>query len=295
VLYQATINIMLVYLDAKDLIDVFDHEQTCSRSQFIHLLKDGGHCLVLSMTNVREVSAPLLASSATTNVMQLLNRIEDAPVRYIREGTLDRDELIEALKAFWENREYRDIDPYVRRYDYTFVQEKLISQYYLNFPLAEIVFTLWRDDTSVLRLHRGHAEYLRTQFADERSMENRESVAKNFISSIEKKLRLHRLLRRGLNHERFAQWVYEDPSRCPTLHLSYEVYHAIQKNLGDVPRDSDIPDFARLMCTPYVDLITLDRRIRNYVGQVVTKFDLPYEDKVCKDVGAVLDKLSKSS
>lgn len=283
---------MFVYLDAKDLIDVFDHEQSCSRSQFINLLTDGGHYLVLSMTNVREVAAPLLDSNSKTSVTLLLNRIEGAPIKYIREGTLNRDELTEAVKAFSENREFEVVDPYVRRYDYTFVQEDLISKYYIHFPLAEIVFTLWAKDPNVLRLPHGQAEYLRKQFAYERSMENRDSVARNFITSIKKKLQFHGLSRSGLDNEQFAQWVYESPSRCPALRLSYEVYHAIQKNLGDVPKDSDIPDFAHLMCTPYVDLITLDRRIRNYVGQVASRIGLPYKDKVCKDVGAVLDKLA---
>ena len=74
---------MRVYLDTKDLINIFEKSCPCNTDQFHNLLRDKGHQLILSFVNIMEISAPLLISQAKTNVMRLLNRIEEMPIKYI--------------------------------------------------------------------------------------------------------------------------------------------------------------------------------------------------------------------
>ncbi len=282
---------MLVYFDAKDLIGVFEHGKPYNADRFERVFRDGKHQLVLSFSNIREVSAPLLSRNATTNVMRLLNRIEELPVRFICEGTLPRDELKAALTAFSTRREYQGVFPFVDRYDETFALKPLLSRLYLHHSIAETVFTVWTENAQALRQPLLHAELLRNLFAADRALKNSKSVAYNFVDAVDRHLAQWRLLPPADGLRTFARWIYSKPSRCPSLRLKYEVYHAILRNLGDIPKDSDISDFAHLGCTPYIDLITLDLRMYAYTHQVISKLGLPYERQICKNAQEVLGRL----
>lgn len=282
---------MLVYLDARDLIDVFEHGKPCTADRLECVFREGHHELVLSFSNVREVSAPLLSRNVTTNVMSLLNRIEKAPVRFIREGTLPRDELKEALAAFCDSREYKDVYPFVDRYDKTFARQPLTTKLYLNHSIAEIVLTVWTQNPTALAQPTHHARLLRKLFAADRAPQNRKSVAENFVDSVGRHLAQWGLAQPVSSLRDLAEWIYRKPSRCPSLRLKYEVYHAILKNLTDIPKDGDIPDFGHLGCTPYVDLITLDSRMYAYVDQVIASSAFPYQQRICKNVEEVLEEL----
>ena len=111
---------MLIYLDTKDLINVLEHDRPCPVQEFGATLRSGSHDLAVSFSNVKELSRPLLEPAARTVVTQLLNHLEMLPLRYIREGTIVRDELSEARGAFIGGREYRAISPFVARFDEAF-------------------------------------------------------------------------------------------------------------------------------------------------------------------------------
>ncbi len=74
---------MLVYLDSRDLINLFEKSKPCSPDDFDKVLLEGGHKLVYSCLNIAEISEPLLHSNAKTNVMALLNRVERSPHIFI--------------------------------------------------------------------------------------------------------------------------------------------------------------------------------------------------------------------
>ena len=67
---------MLIYLDAKDLINILERSNTYSEDQLNQLLQKGGHKLVFSFMIIIEISEPLFHSIAKTNVLGLLNRLE---------------------------------------------------------------------------------------------------------------------------------------------------------------------------------------------------------------------------
>ncbi len=89
----------------------------------------------------------------------------------------------------------------------------------------------------------------------------------------------------------FAGWILESNTRCPSIRLGYELFHKIVKNIGDKTESGDIPDFSHISCLPYVDLITLDRRMRGYVNQASQSIGVNYTEKVCKDYSDMLDRL----
>jgi hypothetical protein len=63
------------------------------------------------------------------------------------------------------------------------------------------------------------------------------------------------------------------------------------QNVQDVPEDSDFEDFQHVSCIPYVDAMTLDRRMRGYVSQAAMGLGVPYNERVARGVTDVLERL----
>jgi hypothetical protein len=76
-------------------------------------------------------------------------------------------------------------------------------------------------------------------------------------------------------------------TRCPALRLGYEVFHKIVRNLTDSIPDSDIPDFSHISCIPYVDAITLDKRMRGYVAQVDQSIGTDHSQHVYSNIDEI--------
>ena len=72
---------MKLYLDSKDLIAIFQNDDPCSVASFQEYLSGNGHELVVSSSTIIEISAPLAKPSSKTNVMALLNKLQQVPIR----------------------------------------------------------------------------------------------------------------------------------------------------------------------------------------------------------------------
>lgn len=86
-----------------------------------------------------------------------------------------------------------------------------------------------------------------------------------------------------------ANWIYQNPCRCPSIRLTYEVWHQVVKNKTDVLEDSDMEDYQHLSYLPYVELMTLDKRMFNYVSQALKTLNLDYSERLFKSVGDAID------
>jgi hypothetical protein len=281
---------MLIYLDARDLINIFEKSNPCSADQFDKILREGDHQLVYSWLNITEISEPLLHTKAKTNVMALLNRVEETPHIYIHSSRVPRLELESAVKAYVNGEEYDGIDPYVQRFDYTVdLNAQPSTKDYLNYPLAEIVWDL-HCFGALGGLDR-YAKRLKQTFAEDRALSPKPSLKKHFSTMIERNLKLHHVARPNGDINSFAKWIYSNPARCPSQRLGYEVWHKMIKNVDDEPTPSDMEDFCHIDCLPYVDFLTLDKRMRGYVSQACKAMQTNHAEKVCKNSKEIVDKL----
>ena len=98
------------------------------------------------------------------------------------------------------------------------------------------------------------------------------SVKSHFAIVLEKELRGDGLSCGEMKS--FTDWVYENPNRCPGIRLSFEIWRQIVMNKTDGLEDSDMEDYQHIICLPYVDAITLDRRMHGYVSQARTRIGL---------------------
>lgn len=69
----------------------------------------------------------------------------------------------------------------------------------------------------------------------------------------------------------FARWIRNEPSRCPGWRIFHETYLEFCTNVNDRVDEGDIRDFSHISCLPYIDAITLDRRMAGYCRQASTR------------------------
>ena len=75
------------------------------------------------------------------------------------------------------------------------------------------------------------------------------------------------------------------------MRLGYEVWHQLGKNKTDRLEDSDMEDYQHVLCLPYVDLMTLDKRMHNYVSQAAAGMSLDYSGRIFRSVQDLLCRL----
>jgi len=265
---------MRILLDAKDVINLVEHSDPISLPEFDAYLRRHNAELALTFTVIREFVGPIAIKGNFLEIRPSLQAIEGLPLAYLREGPIFAEEIKAALQAFRTGAEPARIDPYVRRWDYTFAWPgPSPAEIFVGFRLDEIVYSVYRKSPHIFRPYADAGRRLRDQFAAERQLPGtvRKNLRDNFADSVRKHAIQWRIDCGSTDREVFGHWIYDDPSRCPGLRLSYDAYHELLANLGDDPKNSDIPDFAHLSAIPYVDLATLDRRMIHYCAAVVRK------------------------
>lgn len=280
---------MKLYLDTKDLINIFEHANPFSEGQLFQRLQQGSHQLAVSFHTVSELSAPLARSTSKTNVMALLNRLERMPITFIH-SKIDGLELKEALDAFSNQQEYKDIHPFLNRFDQTVdLDARPATSIYINYSLAETVWDL--HNHGGLQGLESYAPKMRVLIAADRSLLNPPSLKTNFVNVLQRSLKLYNLSLSTASLPALATWVYNNANRCPSLRLGHEVWHKIVANKTDALEDSDMEDYQHLTCLPYVDLMTLDKRMHGYVSQALASLGLDYHRRIFKSAQDALSCL----
>lgn len=282
---------MLIYLDTKDLINILEKSKPLSVERLQQFLKYGEHKIVLSFLTIMEISAPLLHKHAKTNVMALLNHIEILPHAYVH-SDIARLELQEAIRAFSEGDNYNSILPFVNRFDDAVdLNASPATKMYINYPLSETVWDLYCF--GALDGLDKYAEKLRQTFAADRALSPKPNIKANFSKTIGRMIE-HNRLSRPKDISILADWIYSDALKCPSIRLGYELWHKMVRNITDIPRDSDLEDYGHIGYLPYVDLMTLDRRMSDYVCQVSKGLSIDYNKKIFRNADDLLNKLNWS-
>ncbi|MBA4373892.1 MAG: hypothetical protein C0402_13665 [Thermodesulfovibrio sp.] len=196
------------------------------------------------------------------------------PIRFIHNANIPKLELLEAIDVFNNNRTYHTIMPFVPRFDYTLSTDGLPpTKDYINHSISETIFTLWGEDPKLFLGFPKHTIKLRNLFESDRAMDKPPSLKDNFTKVIGLSLKNYGIAFPLEKLKNLADCIYENTTFCPSIRLNYEVFHKIVRNLEDIPKESDIYDFAHIDCIPYVDMVTLDKRMYNYVSQVCKGID----------------------
>lgn len=260
-------NGLRILLDAKDLIDVVEHARPITLTEFQDYLLSHDHKVVLTHTSIIEFSAPLVADEDFLKLRRLLQQIEALPVTYINEAKIQIQELLAAKEAYERECEYSSIDPYVRRWDETFSTEPSFLQMLVNVRIDEMIYSLWKHNPASLLFTKEFSEGARKQMNADRALpaHRRKRPRDVFINSVGKHFARYSVSISEEELINLGAWIHKDPKRCPGLRLHHDTYHELRRNSHDGVRDSDVSDFSHIYAIPYVDAVTLDRRMTNYV------------------------------
>jgi hypothetical protein len=224
--------------------------------------------------------------------MRRLNDLESLPLAYLADSQIPRHELLSAICSFSGGREYAPIDPYVDRFDAAIpISGPAPTAIYLRHGLAETIFTIWQEAPEVFRKGKARIGDLRALMKADRDLSSPPRLARHFREKLRRDLRLYKLAEPPGGVDALADWIYECRDRCPGTRLAYEVYHHLRKNLGDEPGASDFGDFGHVRCVPYVDLMTLDRRMADYVRRAGQGWRHNRAGSIRHDLAAILRDL----
>lgn len=258
---------MLLHLDSYDLINVFRQPPTQPDELRRHLI-DRDAKLVCSAETIQELVKP-------NNIDESLRRLETLtifPRLYIRaKKELFRREFSTALHAFQANATYQTENVGVFVDTWQEVDAPLDEQYGVTKDhLVEIIIPLLKREPDRFRNTAEDLQALQVNVAYDRAnhLNLRSTSLEIFRHSVGASLDLL-----GLHPPRpcedfinsFAEWLRQSPSICPAWRLMGETYTELAHNKNDKGQKGDPPDFAHVTITPYVDAITLDARVSNYV------------------------------
>jgi len=257
--------------DTKDLIELIEHREPVEADVFARWLTDRGFQVALTFTNVSEFADTIRSTRDLLYVRSILQTLESLPCVYLREVTIEVEEIRRAIESFDRGEEPERPDPYVSRWDWTFTKwgERPPAEMIVNYRIAEMIFDLRGPDPR--RSTRKH-EALQA-IATDRAVPRNQRLAprQSLTTSLRKKIEFWELEPPKAGLDAFGKWIYADPSRCPGFRLAWELFHALVSNDSDALQESDVADNAHFPALPYVDDATLDRRMAGYCMSIAKR------------------------
>lgn len=240
---------------------------------------------------------------SVTTITRTLNRLEEFPHEWIDVVHLLNNEVRSALACYRNNVEYNTVDPYVDNFPATIINAPPLIRLFMRYPLAEIMFDLWRAGTFDPRQqYVGHAQTYRSLIARERELlltiRNRDQARRAlFVERIVQRIEREHLYPREEQgnitlFRAAAEHVHDHPTWCPSLRLGFELFHSLVEDYGDALRDSDIGDISHAYALPYVDWLTTDRRIYAHVERVSRNIGIEYNQRIRRNLRELLPVLN---
>lgn len=253
---------MRILLDANSLIDV-EHGKPVSFDELDKMVRERHGRVILTYTNVHEFAAPFFEKTGDSVALrEQLRQVERLPIGYLREGGIPLAELREAVNAFNEKHEYISVNPYVKRWDETLVlQGPSPEEMVVGLSLYDLTAGALSRGDAVRRTKERWGTRLTKQFEQDRMLpaEVRKDIRKHFGAGILKELQAYSIAFPPDKVNAFADWVYENPVRCPGIRLAYDFRQELMNNLAEKVSPNDIFDRAHVLAVPYVDAVTMDR------------------------------------
>ena len=258
---------MLLHLDSHDLINVFK-ETAISPKELWACLIERNTKLVYSPETIQEVVTP----DDLEESLRCLKLLTTLPRTYIRpEQEVLRGEFRCAIEAVRNQKltSIKTLQPFVPTWQLADVTAPAIFEDQFMDRLVEIIMPLMRSQPDRFRNTPALKEAFMANVAYDRRAENivgrgSRKVFHDAIGAALISLGLHPPQPTWSIVDDLSDWMFDNPAVCPSWRLLLEAYSEFWANVRDQGQLGDHPDFAHLSITPYVDAITLDRRMAGY-------------------------------
>ncbi len=267
-------NCVRIFLDSKDLINLFRTSNPMSVAEAREWFEVHGATLVLAQSSVSEF-VPVWEADKL-RVRSELQELEEFPITYIRHGDIQCRELALAVAAFTAGFEPQQLDPYVPQFWRTFVPLKAANfsdvvliqemERRVNFRLHDQVFMLWSNPTNFQNDKR---TTVRLQHILDSVRANTTTARHQFKAEIAEALSVCKVAASDVAG--FEKWIRGKPSVAPGWRLHYEVLKEWAANVTDNAKDGDLNDVTHLFAIPYLAYATLDRRFVDYATRAARR------------------------
>ena len=274
-----------LYLDSRDLIELLTHGQPVGLDEFADILRRERWQLVYSFSNTCELALP-------QNLHETARRfgvLAEFPHSYIRSLPPIRDiEFRHAIAVYAQGAKPQRADVYVPAWyqTFTYINQDADLAAAARMSLAEQVVGMARLNPDIFRNKPQHMQDTQSAVDEDRAVTD--AVRRNrarFEGAVRLALADAQLPIPTEGLTKFARWVRDDPSRCPGWRIFEESYLEFCTNVQDRVDLGDLSDWTHISAVPYVDAITLDRRIAGYTKATSRKLtalnpDVEYMNRV---------------
>ncbi len=285
-----------VYLDSRDLIRLVSRNEPIAPIDLAQVLTERQWQLVYSFANICEVVV-LDDLLETRNRLQLLDRLPHTHIMAM--PAIRCLEFTAARVACAGASKLESISPFVQRWhqSYTYPGQPNYQDMLVNYSLVDQVLPLAMNNPEVCRNSKGKAAFLQQAVEQDRAVTD--AVRRNrqrWEGGVRGALRDCGVAVPQSELAALAGWIRADPCRCPGWRLFHEVYLEFCTNVGDLGDAGDVRDFSHVACLPYVDAMTLDRRMSAYCRAAVIRLqsvkpDIGYSSRICGNTEAWLREM----
>lgn len=285
-----------IYFDSRDLIGILSRDDPISPTDLANTVGGKGWELVYSFANICEIAV----IDDLLETRRRLQVLEQLPHLYIMAlPPLRCEEFRQGVTAYNRAEEPISIDPFVHRWHhtYTYPGQPDYQDMLVNYSLVDQVLPIVMRNPNVCRNLPWHVDSL--QGSVKRDRTTSDSVRRNrvrFENAVRRALSKCALPTPSTGLAKFAKWVCSSPTRCPGWRLFEETYLEFCANVQDNVKLGDISDYSHVSCLPYVDAITLDRRMAGYCMAAASRLerlkpDLGYVGRIYSDIETWLSSI----
>jgi hypothetical protein len=291
---------MRVFLDTRDLLNVFNRSQPVSATELGELFVRGGHELVISFSLLSELiptdNNPIVVARRIVKIE------EDIPHIFLQQKALPDEEIRRAALDVSDGRSPVPYDPYVQNFrdlwaegfdpiflmdlDRTIGKRKMSSQ----------IDLLVQERPEIFHWSKAETEYAVRALQEEQQAINSGPAKEVFRDAVERWLKRVGLGGSAESIDRFADLLRRNPSIAPGWRLFEEVFDQLARDKHFKPTVNDVWDLAHVAMLPYVDALTLDRNKVNLVRQATRRLEqfdqaLDYPSRAFARVDELLARL----
>lgn len=291
---------MRVFIDARDLINIFNESIPITPDELAQLFTTKGHQLVLPFSLISEL---VPTNNNTLVVARRFVKIEeDVPHLFLQQERLADIEIQLAANDFANQRRPSSYDPFVPAFrdlwgetfdpifrmelDRTIGKRKMSFQIDLAVEQQSEIFH-WQS-------HEG-AQIVRTLHSEQTAI-NKDRPKDRFRSAVARWLARSGIEAAGNGLKHFADFLRRHPRIAPGWRLYMEVFDQLARDKVYKPTINDAWDLTNVMMLPYLDALTLDKNKVDLVQRATRRlheFDttIDYPNRTFKRIEELLARL----
>jgi len=277
-----------LYLDSRDLIELVSTNRPVPPHELANVLRANYWAVVYSLANVCETAIPEDLEETKRRALLL----KSLPHTFIRGMPPIRwMEFPAAIRGFESQVEPTPINPYAKHWYQTFLyraQDREMKRV-ARFSFEDQVVFMVANNPDLCRNLPANTAQIQQAVDDDRQVSD--PVRRNrqrFEGGVAVALARCGLSMPTAGKKEFARWIRQNPTRCPGWRLFDEGYLKFASNVSDSVDHGDMNDWSHVTSLPYVDGMTLDRRIAGYARAAAenVKRENPacaYAERIFKD------------